>query len=251
MRLRSGFQKKSIRAIIAGICQKWLYASILDIISLNCAPETLRRLPKVLRRLLWLPALKKCAPETSTVLRRLFPYWNLPLRKPAHNLHGEEQGVGCVCLEDAAVLSHTSFGTYKIFGCQLFFLVLSLPIFSLFTAASNRPCDAHWSRSKLNTTQHQLVFSDRFLGCQLLSGPRNSFPETIKTCILHYIHFATLGHPRFSHLSTICYFSLKLFPKQDQMNIWGKDIQTVNLWLWNDMNSFPAGEYFRQNVSIL
>ena len=133
----------------------------------------------------------------------------------------------------------------KIFGFQLFFLVLSLPIFSLFTAAPNRPCGAYWSRSKLNTTQHQLVFSDRFLGCQLLSGPRNSFPETIKTCILH------IGHPSFSHLSTICCFSLKLFPKQDQMNIWGKDIQTVNLWLWNDMNSFPAGEYFRQNVSIL
>ena len=92
MRLQSGFQKKSIRAIIAGICQKRLYASILDIIPLNCAPETLRRLPKVLRRLLWLPAIKKCAPETSTVLRRLFPYWNLPLWKPAHNLHGEEQG---------------------------------------------------------------------------------------------------------------------------------------------------------------
>ena len=73
----------------------------------------------------------------------------------------------------------------KIFGFQLFFLVLSLPIFSLFTAAPNRPCGAYWSRSKLNTTQHQLVFSDRFLGCQLLSGPRNSFPETIKTCILH------------------------------------------------------------------
>ena len=92
MRLQSGFQKKSIRAIIAVICQKWLYASILDIIPLNCAPETLRRLPKVLWRLLWLPALKKCAPETSTVLRRLFPYWNLPLRKPAHDLHGQEQG---------------------------------------------------------------------------------------------------------------------------------------------------------------
>ena len=157
------------------------------------------------------------------------------------------EDMGYVCLEDAAVLSHTSFGTDKIFGFQLFFLVLSLLIFSLFTAAPNRPCGAYWSRSKLNTTQHQLVFSDRFLGCQLLFGPRNSFPETIKTCILHYIHFATLGHPRFSHLSTICYFSLKLFPKQDQMNIWGKDIQTVNLWLWNDMNSFPAGEYFRQN----
>ena len=107
--------------------------------------------------------------------------------------------------------------------------------------STNGPCGAYWSRSKLNTTQHQLVFSDRFLGCQLLSGPRNSFPETIKTCILH------IGHPSFSHLSTICCFSLKLFPKQDQMNIWGKDIQTVNLWLWNDMNSFPAGEYFRQN----
>ena len=73
----------------------------------------------------------------------------------------------------------------KIFGFQLFFLVLSLPIFSLFTAAPNGPCGAYWSRSKLNTTQHQLVFSDRFLGCQLLSGPRNSFPETVKTCILH------------------------------------------------------------------
>ena len=68
-------QKLSISTIIAGICQKRLCASILDIstgiISLNCdrfahknypqpvnrGPETLRGLPKDLRRLLRLPAL--------------------------------------------------------------------------------------------------------------------------------------------------------------------------------------------------
>ena len=93
--------------------------------------------------------------------------------------HGMRVSRGCSCTEPY-IIWH-----WQVFWFQLFFLVLSLPIFSLFTAAPNRPCGAYWSRSKLNTTQHQLVFSDRFLGCQLLSGPRNSFPETIKTCILH------------------------------------------------------------------
>ena len=47
-------------------------ASILDIISLNCAPETLRRLSKVLRRLFMMDSTLKCAPETSTCAPETF-----------------------------------------------------------------------------------------------------------------------------------------------------------------------------------
>ena len=47
-------------------------ASILDIISLNCAPETLRRLSKVLRRLFMIDSTLKCAPETSTCAPETF-----------------------------------------------------------------------------------------------------------------------------------------------------------------------------------
>ena len=47
-------------------------ASILDIISLNCAPETLRRLSTVLRRLFMIDSTLKCAPETSTCAPETF-----------------------------------------------------------------------------------------------------------------------------------------------------------------------------------
>ena len=47
-------------------------ASILDIISLNCAPETLRSLSKVLRRLFMIASTLKCAPETSTCAPETF-----------------------------------------------------------------------------------------------------------------------------------------------------------------------------------
>ena len=141
----------------------------------------------------------------------------------------------------------------KIFWFQLFFLVLSLPIFSLFTAAPNRPCGAYWSRSKLNTTQHQLVFSDRFLGCQLLSGPRNSFPETVKTCILHsdILPVGHIGPPQLQPPFNNLLFFLEIISEtrsDEYLRQRYSDSQPLTL-KWHEF--FSGGWIFQAKFSIL